>query len=102
MPYGLASMLLLGEGSEATEPSNKYNKIRPHSIRSLQFDQKVRPLSFRPQKVDLYTATPLDGTQKNGTQPVFVKIAQELISRMDDKRSKGVAVNRSNFSGRKD
>ena len=56
------------------------------------------------------------------TQPVFVKTAQDLISRMDDKRSKvfnahqgnfgsqwlnvvpckGVAVNRPNFSGRKD
>ena len=34
------------EGSEATEPYNKYNKIRPHSIRSLQFDQKVRPTSI--------------------------------------------------------
>ena len=52
-------MLLLGEGSEATEPYNKYDKIRPHSIRSLQFDQKVRPLSFRPEKFDLFTATPL-------------------------------------------
>ena len=31
---------------------------------------------------------PLDGTQKNWTQPVFVKTAQDLISRMDDKRSK--------------
>ena len=51
-------MLLLGERSEATEPYNKYNKIRPHSIRSLQFDQKVRPLSFRPEKFDLFTATP--------------------------------------------
>ena len=50
-------MLLLGEGSEATEPYNKYDKIRPHSIRSLQFDQKVRPLSFRPEKFDLFTAT---------------------------------------------
>ena len=30
----------------------------------------------------------LDGTQKNWTQPVFVKTAQDLISRMDDKRSK--------------
>ena len=57
MPYGHASMLLLGEGSEATEPYNKYDKIRPHSIRSLQFDQKVRPLSFRPEKFDLFTAT---------------------------------------------
>ena len=58
MPYGNASMLLLGEGSEATERYNKYDKIRPHSIRSLQFDQKVRPLSFRPEKFDLFTATP--------------------------------------------
>ena len=57
MPYGYASMLLLGEGSEATEPYNKYDKIRPHSIRSLQFDQKVRPLSFRPEKFVLFTAT---------------------------------------------
>ena len=30
----------------------------------------------------------LDGTQKNWTQPVFVKPAQDLISRMDDKPSK--------------
>ena len=57
MPYGHASMLLLGEGSEATEPYNKYDKIRPHSIRSLHFVQKVRPLSFRPEKFDLFTAT---------------------------------------------
>ena len=30
----------------------------------------------------------LDGTQKNWTQPVFVRIAQDLFFRMDDKRSK--------------
>ena len=30
--------------------------------------------------------SPLDGTQKNWTQPVFVKTAQDLVSRMDDKR----------------
>ena len=59
MPYGHASMLLLGEGSESTEPYNKHDKIRPHSIRSLQFDQKFRPLSFRPEKFDLFTATRL-------------------------------------------
>ena len=35
----------------------KDDKIRPHSIRSLQFDQKVRHLSFRPEKIDLFTAT---------------------------------------------
>ena len=61
MPYGHASMLLLGEGSGAIEPYNKYDKIRPHSIRSLQFDQKV-PLSFRPEKIDLFTAT-REGTE---------------------------------------
>ena len=32
--------------------------------------------------------SPLDGTQKNWTQPVYVKTAQDLISRMDDKCSK--------------
>ena len=32
--------------------------------------------------------SPLDGTQKNWTQPVYVKTAQDVISRMDDKRSK--------------
>ena len=53
-----ASMLLLGEGSEVTEPYNKHNQIRPHSIRSLQFDQKVRLLSFRSEKFDVFTATP--------------------------------------------
>ena len=31
--------------------------------------------------------SPLDGTQKKWTQPVFVKTTQDLISRMDDKRS---------------
>ena len=67
-------MLVLGEGSEAIEPYNKYDKIRPHSIRSLQFDQKVRPLSFRPEKFDLFTATPLDpslGHIKKKAQNVF-------------------------------
>ena len=32
--------------------------------------------------------SPLDGTQKNWTQPVYVKPAQDMISRIDDKRSK--------------
>ena len=31
--------------------------------------------------------SPLDGTQKNWTQPVYVKTSQDLISKMDDKRS---------------
>ena len=68
MPYDHASMLLLGEGSEATEPYNKYGTIRPHSIRSLQFDQKVRPLSFRPEKFDLFTATRAEIGRRNGVE----------------------------------
>ena len=32
--------------------------------------------------------SPLDETQKNWTQPVFVKTVQDMISRMDDKRLK--------------
>ena len=74
MPYGHASMLLLGEGSEATEPYNKYDKIRPHSIRSLQLDQKVRPLSFRPKNFDLFTAT----------HPVSLSLPQHLDSLSGD------------------
>ena len=76
VPYGHASMLLLGEGSEATQPYNKYDKIRPHSIRSLQFDQKIRPLSFRPEKFDLFTATinpPSD--RKKKFLPFFFRIS---------------------------
>ena len=39
----------------------------------------------------------LDGTQKNWTQPVYVKTAQDLISRMDDKRSKVFNAYQSKF-----
>ena len=34
-----------------------FDQIRPHIIRSLQFDQKIRPLFLRPEKFDLITAT---------------------------------------------
>ena len=34
-----------------------FDQIRPHSVRFLQFDQKVRPLSFLPENFDLFTAT---------------------------------------------
>ena len=40
---------------------------------------------------------PLDGTQKSWTQPVFVKTAQELISRMDDKPSKVYNAHQGKF-----
>ena len=40
--------------------------------------------------------SPLDGTQKNWTQPVYVKTAQALISRMDDKRSNVLPLIKAN------
>ena len=41
--------------------------------------------------------SPLDGTQTNWTQPVYVKTAQDLISRMDDKRSKVLNAHQGKF-----
>ena len=38
----------------------------------------------------------LDGTQKNWTQPLYVKTDQDLIPRMDDKRSKIFALIKAN------
>ena len=40
MPYGHASMLLLGEGSEATEPYNKYANLFKYMLID-QFDQPI-------------------------------------------------------------
>ena len=40
---------------------------------------------------------PLNGTQQNWTQPVFVKTAQELISRMNHKRSKVFDAHQGKF-----
>ena len=41
--------------------------------------------------------SPLDRTQKRWTQPVFVKTAQDLIFRMDDKRSKVFNAHQGKF-----
>ena len=41
--------------------------------------------------------SPLGGTQKIWTQPVYVKIAQYLISRIDDKRSKVFNAHQGKF-----
>ena len=41
--------------------------------------------------------SPLHGTQGNWTQPVFVKTAHDLISRMDDKRSKVFNAHQGKF-----
>ena len=41
--------------------------------------------------------SPLDGTQKNWTQPVFVKTTQDFISRMEDKRSKVFNAHQGKF-----
>ena len=39
----------------------------------------------------------LDGTQKNWTQLVYVKTAQDLFSRMDDKRWEVFNAHQDNF-----
>ena len=41
--------------------------------------------------------SPPNGTQRNWTQPVFVKSAQDLISTMDDKRSKVFNAHQGKF-----
>ena len=41
--------------------------------------------------------SPFDGTQKNWTPPVYVKTAQDLISKMDDKRSKVFNAHQGKF-----
>ena len=41
--------------------------------------------------------SPLDGTQKHWTQPVYVKTAQDLICRMDDKRLKVFNAHQGKF-----
>ena len=40
VPYGHASMLLLGEGSEATEPNNEYANLFKYMLVD-QFDQPI-------------------------------------------------------------
>ena len=45
--------------------------------------------------------SPLDGTQKNWTQPVYVKTAQDFISRMDDKRSKVFNAHQGKFGSQR-
>ena len=41
--------------------------------------------------------SPLDGTQKNWTQPVYAKTAQDSVSRMDDKCSKNFNSHQGKF-----
>ena len=72
-------MFLLGEGSEATETYIKYVKNRLLFIRSLQFDQKVLHLSFRPEKFDLFTGTRLDITEQ-------AKVVNRLLEGNNDRR----------------
>ena len=43
---------------------------------------------------------PLDGTQKNWTQPVYVQTAQDFISRMDHKQSKVFDAHQGKFGSK--
>ena len=55
MPY-IKIVNRLEANKERFRPEG-FDQIRPHSTRSLQLDQMVRPLSFRLEKFDLFTAT---------------------------------------------
>ena len=44
--------------------------------------------------------SPLGGTQQNWTQPIYVKTAQALISRRDDKRSKVFNAHQGKFGSK--
>ena len=50
-----------------------FDQIRPHSVRSGQFDQKVRPLTFRPEKFDLFTST-------RDNEPTMRAVEKNLLS----------------------
>ena len=66
------------------------------------FSEKFEDVSFTKALEKWLSLTneqegPLNGTQKNWTQPVYVKTAQDLISRMDDKRSKVFNAHQGKF-----
>ena len=66
------------------------------------FSEKFEDVSFTKTLEKWLSLTneqesPLDGTQRNWTQPIFVKTVQELISRMDDKRSKVFIAHQDKF-----
>ena len=64
-----------------------FDQIRLHSFRSLQFDQKVRPLSFRPEKFDLFTATrrisPISSSAPRPLRAAYVPI---LLSEVEQEQ----------------
>ena len=66
------------------------------------FLEKFKDVSFTKALEKWFSLTneqesPLDRTQKRWTQPVSVKTAQDLISRMDDKRSKVFNAHQGKF-----
>ena len=64
-----------------------FDQIRPHSFRSLQFDQRVRPLSFRPEKFDLFTAnrriSPISSSAPRPLRAAYVPI---LLSEVEQEQ----------------
>ena len=57
MPYGHASMLLLGEGSEATEPYNKYESFFRTCATQIHFRTCATQIYFRTCATQIYFRT---------------------------------------------
>ena len=79
-----ASLLVLpGSLASVFGATDFLTTVFPEKFEDVSFTKALRKgLSLTNEQ-----ESPLDGTQKNWTQPVYVKTAQDLISRMDDKRS---------------
>ena len=83
--FSSASLLAVhGFLASAFGASDLLTTIFPETFEDVSFSKALEKwLSLTNEQESL-----LDGTQKNWIQPVYVKTAQDLISRMDDKRSK--------------
>ena len=88
-----ASLLALaGILATAFGASDFLTMIFSETFEDVSFTKALELLSLTNEQ-----ESPLDGTQKNWTQPVYVKTAQDLISRMDDKRSKVFNAHQGKF-----
>ena len=100
----LAKMCGLGVSSASLLPLPGFlaSAFGASDILTTIFSETFEDVSFTKALVKWLSLTneqerTLDGTQKNWTRTVYVKIAQDLISRMDEKRSKILNAHPSKF-----